>query len=100
MLYVNRTVWQAAYGREAGADHARAVAYVPQGPDKVIIEATSKTLVGIYLVDFDALFHSLLSANIDPKVVNAVLPESSSLERERERIVKELATLEDLLKAL
>jgi hypothetical protein len=84
--------------RPAQTMHAQWLAF-RKVQSKVIIEAASKDLLGIYMVDFDALFHGLLSANIDPKVVNAVLPEPSSLEREREQVVKQLATLEDLLKA-
>ena len=58
---------------------------------KVIIESTS--LASTCLTLTRSFTASFWSANIDPKVVDSVFPEPSSLERKRERVVKELAKL-------
>ena len=68
---------------------------------KVIIEAAAKDLIGIYTVDFDALVSYLLGNTClaDSEMLEAVDPEPLSRANERKRVVADLATLDELIKA-
>jgi hypothetical protein len=63
---------------------------------KVIIEAAAKDLIGIYTVDFDARVSDLLD---NTRLVDLVEPESQWQANQREQVVKDLATLDELIKA-
>ena len=68
---------------------------------KVIIEAAAKDLIGIYMVDFDALVSDLLgnTCQADQAMLEAVDPAPLSRANERKRVVADLTTLDELSKA-
>ena len=79
--------------------HARWLAF-QKVQSKVIIEAATKDLLGIYIVDFDALVNGLLyNTRLDPAILEAVDPETQTRANQRKRVVADLATLEELVKA-
>jgi hypothetical protein len=65
---------------------------------KVIIEAASKDLLGIYLIDFDAAMDTIMRSFTDPQIVAMVDAEPASRASERKRVCAELETLEALVK--
>jgi hypothetical protein len=75
--------------------HARWLAF-RKVQSKVIIEAAAKDLIGIYTVDFDARVSDLLD---NTRLVDLVEPESQWQANQREQVVKDLATLDELIKA-
>ena len=74
--------------------HARWLAF-RKVQSKVIIEAAAKDLIGIYTVDFVARVSDLLD---NTRLVDLVEPESQWQANQREQVVKDLATLDELIK--